>query len=228
MSLLLITFAKLLISVRFTTSCFKNNIEEMLLNSFNVIGLLILFYLYPISVYAQVYQTGDIIFQTSKSAQSQVIQQATHSPYSHMGMIVVRNGQTWVLEAIQPVQYTPLQQWINRGVNQSYSVKRYQTQLSVAQQQKLVRHAETYLKKPYDVYFEWSDDAIYCSELVWKTYKKALAIELAPLDKLSSFDLHHPSVKALMKQRYGQHIPLNEMVIAPSTLFNSKQLIDVR
>ncbi|MEQ1306562.1 hypothetical protein [Acinetobacter bereziniae] len=45
---------------------------------------------------------------------------------------------------------------------------------------------------------------------------------------LSSFDLSHPHVKALMKQRYGQHIPLNEMVIAPSVLFNSKQLIDVR
>lgn len=45
---------------------------------------------------------------------------------------------------------------------------------------------------------------------------------------LSSFDLSHPRVKALMKQRYRQHIPLNEMVIAPSKLFNSKQLIDVR
>ncbi|MBJ9905268.1 hypothetical protein I5703_21755, partial [Acinetobacter bereziniae] len=44
---------------------------------------------------------------------------------------------------------------------------------------------------------------------------------------LTSFDLSHPRVKALMKQRYGQHIPLNEMVIAPSALFNSKQLIDV-
>ncbi|WP_336033019.1 YiiX family permuted papain-like enzyme [Acinetobacter bereziniae] len=198
----------------------------MQLNRLKFLWLLILFY--PSFGYATTYQTGDVIFHTSKSAQSLVIQQATHSPYSHMGMIVLKNGQTWVLEAIQPVKYTPLQQWINRGVNQSYSVKRYRTQLTVAQQQKLVQQAETYLNKPYDVYFEWSDNAIYCSELVWKAYKKALAIELAPLDKLSSFDLSHPRVKALMKQRYGQHIPLNGMVIAPSTLFNSKQLIDVR
>lgn len=198
----------------------------MHLNRLKFLWLLILFY--PSFGYATTYQTGDLIFHTSKSAQSLVIQQATHSPYSHMGMIVLKNGQTWVLEAIQPVKYTPLQQWINCGVNQSYSVKRYRTQLTVAQQQKLVQQAETYLNKPYDVYFEWSDNTIYCSELVWKAYKKALAIELAPLDKLSSFDLSHPRVKALMKQRYGQHIPLNEMVIAPSTLFNSKQLIDVR
>ncbi|WP_227552221.1 MULTISPECIES: hypothetical protein [unclassified Acinetobacter] len=51
---------------------------------------------------------------------------------------------------------------------------------------------------------------------------------MALLDKLSSFDLGHPSVKALMKQRYGQHIPLNDMVIASSICFNSEQLIDVR
>jgi uncharacterized protein YycO len=198
----------------------------MFLNLLKVPLLSILFY--PILGYATTYQTGDIIFQTSKSAQSLVIQQATHSPYSHMGMIVVKDGQTWVLEAIQPVKYTSLQQWIKRGVNQRYRVKRYRTRLMVEQQQKLVQQAETYLNKPYDVYFEWSDNAIYCSELVWKAYKKALAIELVPLDKLSSFDLSHPSVKALMKQRYGRHIPLNEMVIAPSALFNSKQLIDVR
>lgn len=113
-------------------------------------------------------------------------------------------------------------------MNQHYRVKRYRTQLTVTQQQKLVQQAETYLNQPHDVYFEWSGNAVYCSELVWKTYKKALAIEVAPLDKLSSFDLGHPRVKALMKQRYGQHIPLNDMVIASRVRFNSEQLIDVR
>ncbi len=59
------------------------------------------------ALYAQsVFQTGDIIFHISKSQQSLSIQKATHSPYSHMGMIVNKNNQTWVLEAIQPVQYT--------------------------------------------------------------------------------------------------------------------------
>ena len=74
---------------------------------------------------AQDFQTGDIIFHTSKSAQSIVIQKATHSPYSHMGMIVHKNHKIWVLEAIQPVKYTPLQQWINRGTGARYVLKRY-------------------------------------------------------------------------------------------------------
>ena len=184
--------------------------------------------LFSVYAHSAQYQTGDIIFQTSKSAQSKVIQKATHSPYSHMGMIVNRNGQSWVLEAIQPVKYTPLQQWVDRGVNKHYVVKRYQTALTAIQQTKLVKNAEGYLNKPYDIYFEWGDDAIYCSEIVWKAYKNALGIELAPLDQLKSFDLTDLSVKALMKQRYGKSIPLQEKVIAPSALFNSKKLVLVQ
>ena len=183
---------------------------------------------FSMQTYSAVYETGDIIFQTSKSAQSKVIQKATHSPYSHMGMIVNKQGQLWVLEAIQPVKYTPLKQWIDRGVNQAYVVKRYQTGLSTSQQNVLLKNAEAYLNKPYDIYFEWNDDAIYCSEIVWKAYKDALDIELAPLAQLKSFDLTDQTVKALMKQRYGRKIPLQEKVIAPSAIFNSKKLVAVQ
>ena len=172
-------------------------------------------------------QTGDIIFHVSTSQQSAVIQKATHSPYSHMGMIVNKNGQTWVLEAIQPVQYTALDQWVKRGVKGRYVVKRMQSPLSVAQKQKLVDNAEQYLGLPYDVYFEWSNRAIYCSEIVWKAYDQALGIRLAPLQRLKQFNLNQPSVQKLMQQRYGLNIPLNETVIAPKAIYDSKYLKEV-
>lgn len=177
--------------------------------------------------FAKDFQTGDLIFQTSQSAQSIVIQKATHSPYSHMGMIVNKNNQIWVLEAIQPVKYTPLKQWINRGVQNQYVLKRYQKPLTETQKLKLVTEAEKYLGKPYDIYFEWNDKSIYCSEIVWKAYDKALGIQLAPLQSLKQFDLSDPQVKALMKQRYGNRIPLNETVIAPHAIYQSKHLIKV-
>lgn len=59
-----------------------------------------------------------------------------------MGMIVNKNGKTWVLEAIQPVQYTTLDQWVKRGVKGHYVVKRMQSPLTVVQKQKLVDNAE--------------------------------------------------------------------------------------
>ncbi|MEG0482398.1 MAG: YiiX family permuted papain-like enzyme [Acinetobacter sp.] len=189
---------------------------------------LLIFTLLPSLSFALSYQTGDIIFQTSKSAQSIVIQKATHSPYSHMGMIVNKKGKLWVLEAIQPVKYTTFDTWVNRGVNRHYVVKRLNKGLNRQQQNALQINAEKYLAKPYDIYFEWNDEAIYCSEIVWKAYNDALGIQLAPLQKLKSFDLSDAQVKALMKQRYGQNIPLQETVIAPKAIFESKHLVTVK
>ena len=56
---------------------------------------------------------GDIIFHTSRSAQSAAIQRATHSPYSHMGVVLYRDGKPFVFEAIATVRYTPLANWIS-------------------------------------------------------------------------------------------------------------------
>lgn len=179
-------------------------------------------------VYAAALQTDDIIFHTSKSTQSQVIQLATHSPYSHMGMVVNKNGKLWVLEAIQPVKYTAFEAWVSRGVQQKYVVKRLYKNLNLQQQIALQKQAEQYLAKPYDLYFEWNDQAIYCSELVWKAYKNALGIELAPLQQLKDFDLKHAKVKALMQQRYTKSIPLQEQVISPKALFDSKLLKTIK
>ena len=170
---------------------------------------------------------GDIVFHTSTSAQSVAVQSATHSLYSHMGIVLIKEGRPVVLEAVQPVKYTDLKTWLNRGKGQQYVIKRLTSPIKPAAVSKLDQEAKRYLGKPYDLTFEWSDDRIYCSELVWKLYKSALGIELAPLAKLGSFDLTAPAVKAKLKERYGNRIPLNEPVIAPSAIFDSTLLTTV-
>src|SRR5690606_9813334 len=69
-------------------------------------------------------QDGDIIFHTSTSSQSKAIQAATHSKYSHMGIIYHMDNGIYVFEAVQPVKLTPLKDWIKRGKGQHYVVKR--------------------------------------------------------------------------------------------------------
>ncbi len=170
---------------------------------------------------------GDIIFQTSQSSQSSAIQFATHSKYSHMGIIFFRDGKPYVFEAIRTVQYTPLDQWIHRGKNGKYVVKRLRNADSLITQQsvkKLKTIASTFKGKPYDLTFEWSDDSIYCSELVWKIYDRGIGLQIGPLKKLGDFDLSHAAVKAKMKERYGDQIPINETVISPGDMFSSKLL----
>jgi cell wall-associated NlpC family hydrolase len=168
---------------------------------------------------------GDIIFHTSRSAQSSAIQRATRSPYSHVGIILLRDGKPFVLEAVATVRYTPLESWIARGNAGHYVVRRLKRGLSSGEATKLRVAAKRFAGKPYDLYFEWSDARIYCSELVWKIYREGLGVELGRLQKLREFDLKDSAVKAKMRERYGTKVPLDEPVISPAALFDSDLLI---
>lgn len=176
------------------------------------------------------FQNGDIIFQELPTSQSLAIQLATHSPYSHVGMVLFRGSVPYVVEAVQPVSVTPLQNWIHRGSDSHYVVKRLKNSAAVftpAAVVKLKEEAKRYLGKDYDSLFDWSDKEMYCSELVWKLYSRALGIKLCPLRKLKSFDLSHPEVKRKLFERYGSSIPLEEPVVAPSDLYDSSLLMTV-
>ncbi len=178
----------------------------------------------------QTIKNGDIIFQTSRSNQSQAIQLATNSKYSHMGIIYENNGQFLVYEAIQPVKLTPLEEWVNRGENGHYVIKRLENAdqvLTSSTLSKMKQIGEQFKGKPYDIYFEWSDDKIYCSELVWKIYKQAVDIEIGQLEQLSDFDLTNEIVQTKMKERYGDNIPMDEKVISPAAMFDSDKLITI-
>ena len=89
-------------------------------------------------------------------------------------------------------------------------------------------YGQQFLGKSYDIHFEWSDEKMYCSELVWEIYKNAANIEIGKLQKLSEFDLTHKVVKDKMKERYGSNIPLEEKVISPAAMFDSDLLILVK
>jgi len=172
-------------------------------------------------------QDGDIIFQTSKSSQSKAIQKATNSKYSHMGIIYLQGVNHYVYEAVQPVKLTNLKDWISRGEDGKYVIKRLKNSKKILTQEnlsKMKKVGEGYRGKHYDIYFEWSDDRVYCSELVWKIYKQALDIEIGKLETLRDFNLKDPVVNKKLHERYGDKIPLNELVISPATMFNSDKL----
>jgi uncharacterized protein YycO len=170
---------------------------------------------------------GDMIFQTSQSSQCEAVRIATNSKFSHCGIIYIQNGQHYVYEAVQPVKMTKLDDWITHGENKSYVVKRLKNSKSILTKsviEKMKNYGSTLMNKNYDLYFGWSDDKIYCSELVWKIYKNGANIELCSLEKLKNFNLKNPKVQTIMNERYGKNVPLEEDVVAPSQLVDSKIL----
>lgn len=172
-------------------------------------------------------KNGDIIFQTSKSLQSEAIQIVTKSKYSHMGIIYLMKNEYFVYEASGTVRLTPLEDWINKGIDRKYVVKRIKNSDNILTKDvlnKMKSVGEKYKGKGYDKFFEWSDNKLYCSELVWKIYKQSTNLELGSLEKLSDFDLTNKEVQNLLNNRYHGKIPYNELVISPAKMYNSDRL----
>ena len=140
---------------------------------------------------------------------------------------VPHHGQLAVLEAVGPVQFTSIRAFAARGIDQTFTVLRPQSPLTAEQQAAMVKVAQAWLRPPvaYDKRFLWNDNELYCSELVWKLYQRALHIELVPLARFRSFRLDDPKVRRLIEARFPRgQLPLDEPVVAPSGLLASPHL----
>lgn len=172
-------------------------------------------------------RAGDIVFNTSESAQSRAIQLATRSPYSHMGLVLIREGRPFVLEAVADVRLTPLAEWARRGAGGRYEVRRLKDTRPLDRPgglERLERAALQFRGRPYDPYFEWSDERIYCSELVWKAFARGLGLRIGEPAALATFDLSSEMVQMKIRERYGSEVPLQEPVISPAAMFESPLL----
>ena len=141
-------------------------------------------------------------------------------------MLFFENNQWIVYEAVQPVKKTSLKEFNARG--KGFVKRLSDNTLSVEDISQLKIQFKKYEHKNYDEAFNWSDDQIYCSELVYKLYKNALKIELCKPRKLSDFDLNNPLVKEKLNEKYGNKIPLNEPMVSPEDIFRSTLLSDIK
>ena len=171
-------------------------------------------------------QNGDIIFHTSLSSQSQFIQEATNSKLSHVGVIYIKEGKPYVFEAVEPVKITPLDEWINRGKDNKYKVYRTTTPLSETDLNKMYDYCVTQQGKHYDMKFQWNDDKIYCSELVWDAYN-SVGIQLSTPKTFSDFEIDSPEIKKEIIRRYGDKFVQSEPVVSPQCLVESKYLYEI-
>lgn len=179
---------------------------------------------------ADTLKDGDVIFQTNVEGQGLAIQLATKSTYTHVGILFKTDDQWMVYEAVEPVKKTPLQQFIAEGDSGHYVIKRMvqsDSLLTMDKKAAMKTYLNAQLNKPYDPYFNWDDKVLYCSELVWKCYRKA-GIELCGLKALKTYDLKRPVVKDIMKERYGKAIPYDEKVVSPGDIYNAGKLFEVK
>ncbi len=165
---------------------------------------------------------GDVIFQTSPSNQSKMIQIATRSKISHCGIVVMKDGEPYVLEARKTLVLTPLDKFIARGVEGRYWLKR-------PEKDNIKITYDNYLGTPYDLAFKFGNDKLYCSELVYEIYKNQLGVELCEPKKIADYML--PGIKYLSgieEEMNKRGITLEQYAVAPVDVFNSMNLKPVK
>jgi Permuted papain-like amidase enzyme, YaeF/YiiX, C92 family len=173
---------------------------------------------------------GDILFQSTIGDASDAIKLATHSAFSHVGILMRDAGHDYVFEAVGPVKATELHAWIERDPALHYTVKRLRTAAQTLTDQVRVQMRNVGLRyqgRRYDFAFSWSDDELYCSELVWKIYHEGANIDLGKPRPMRTFDLESPTVQAVMRERYGTVVPLDAPMISPQQIAESPLLYTV-
>jgi uncharacterized protein YycO len=167
-------------------------------------------------------KTGDIVLQTSTSKMSKPIREATHSPYSHVGLVEVSPDGVFVIEAINPVSRTPFAQWRKRGEAGKITVERLKS-LSPETASRVLDVAKGWLGRPYDVRFSKGDGALYCSELVTRAFEEGAQVTVGARQKLSTLDLS-PADLARAK---ALHVSIDQEVITPASLAADEKLEQV-
>ena len=148
-----------------------------------------------------------------------MIQDVTGSKYSHVGIIYNKDGKTYVMEAVQPVKMTPIDEFISRGVDSKYTVVRYIWGLDKRQKKMMFDYASAQLGKNYDSKFQWSESSMYCSELVFKIYYNA-GIQLCDIHRFKDYNLSSEDVQNEIKVRYNTEIDPDELIVTPVDLYD--------
>lgn len=161
---------------------------------------------------------GDVIFQTSQSEQSPLIQIGTRSMITHCGIVVMKGGKPYVLETQRTIVLTPFDKFIARGKDGKYWLKR-------SKKDNIKIKYNSYLGKPYDLAFKFDNGKFYCSELIYDIYKNQLGIELCKPKKVGDYLIlgtdELPKIEKVMKKR---GITKEQYAVAPVDIFNSEHL----
>jgi hypothetical protein len=174
------------------------------------------------------WQSGDLIFLESRSAQAAAIRAATGSRWTHVGLVAVdEGGRATVIEAVEPVREVPVAAFLARGGAWA-GARLVELPLAEGWATRVLESARAELGRPYDPLFEWGDERLYCSELVWKAFERGLGLELSPPERLGQLDVEAPEVQQLIAaRRGGQALVLEQPIVTPAGLARSPLVVQV-
>jgi hypothetical protein len=126
-----------------------------------------------------------------------------------------------VIQALGTVRYTSLYRWIAQGRFGRFAVYRLK-QDHADTIPRFITELDKFIGLPYNSHYDMDDNnAVYCSELVYKAYRNATGEGLGILVKLGDLDWK-PYAHTITKVE--GRVPLQRIMITPKHLSEAKQL----
>lgn len=119
-------------------------------------------------------RTGDLLFQVGHGEMTDAIAAATGEQYTHVAIAVVEPDGVYALEASgeRGVVMTPIAEFLAASaLRDGKPVVAVGRLRSPGIEDRAVARAKTFLGQPYDPSFLPANGKMYCSELVWESYR---------------------------------------------------------
>lgn len=184
-----------------------------------------------------VFQEGDFLFQDLDcgdlcTAIETVTEGVDGKSFSHVGLVVVRNDTSFVIEAIgKEVQLTPIFDFIGRNSDESGNPKILVSRLKseyLYLKAPVLRFALDKLGVPYDDAFIYDNGIYYCSELIYDAFMAANGD--VPFFQLEPMTFKDPKTGKMFPvwgdyyDQLGMEIPEGELGCNPGGISRSDKL----
>ena len=183
-------------------------------------------------------RTGDLLFQIgSESAMSGAIAAATGRngtpKFTHVGIAVCCTGADSVLEATSPggVRMTALDAFLGKSASiegcPAVVAMRLKDTAGVAA---AVARARSFMGQPYDYSYRPDNGRMYCSELVWESYRTPDGHPIFPARPMNfrAADGTMPPFWIELFERLGEDIPEGVAGTNPADMARDPALTEVR
>lgn len=172
-------------------------------------------------------QIGDIVFIRVANFLYRRVADATCSWTSHVGMIVRREDDEWIVaESTVPwSRYTPLSRFLRRSEAGQFSIRRLQAPLDTQAQKRLQEEAARRMGLWYHLGFDFDSPRQFCSKFVHEVYRDALAISLGTVESFRELLQRKPgSPMTFWKMWFLGRIPWDRRTVTPGSQYESELL----
>ena len=172
-------------------------------------------------------ETGDILLQPLSCWSCELIEKQESSKYSHIGIVIKKNHEIFVAEAIGRVSLIPLSRFLMRTQKDSKVKVRRLKNLLELDKLEVQNVVESLLGSPYDKNFRWDNfdgelESFYCSEFVYKSLDRTVGfISLTPKEML--YDINPKAWDTYFQKK----TPRGELGISPEDFNKSFEFEDM-